>query len=122
MRGVCAVNALSLYHDLTKRGIRLEADGDGLRVDAPAGVVTDDLKAALSEAKPVLLRLLSRLAAKEESRRDDGRRFYARCSKHTGYTALYDPVEGEWHDFPTKDCFPSIVALADKRREKGGAA
>ena len=116
------MNALMLYHDLTKRGVRLEADGDRLRVDAPAGVVTEDLKAALSEAKPVLLRLLSRWVAKEEPRRDDGRRFDAMRSKHPGYTSLYDPIEGEWHDFPTKDCFPSIVALVDRRRKKGGTA
>lgn len=116
------MNALSLYDDLKKRGVRLEANGERLVVNAPVGIMTDELKAALSEAKPALLRLLSRYAAKEESRRDDGRRFDARPSRHPGYTALYDPVEDEWHDFPTKDCYPSIVELANKKRRKGGVA
>ncbi len=34
------MNALSLYHDLKERGVILQADGERLRVDAPAGVVT----------------------------------------------------------------------------------
>ena len=50
------------------------------------------------------------------------RRFDARPSRYPGYTSLYDPVEDEWHDFPTKDCYPSIVELANKKRRKGGAA
>jgi hypothetical protein len=33
----------------------------------------------------------------------------------------YDPTTGEWHDFPARDCFPSIVAEACAHR-KGGAA
>lgn len=109
------MNALSLYHDLKKRGVVLEADGDNLKVSAPAGVVTEEDRAALIEFKPILIRILSRQAAQEPE--DDGRRFDARCSKYPGYTSLYDPIHDEWHDFPTKDCFPSIVALADRRKE-----
>jgi hypothetical protein len=115
------VNVLSLYHDLKQRGVILQADGESLLVDAPAGVVTEEDKSALLEVKPVLLKLLSRIALREQEE-DDGRRFDARRSRHPGYTFIYDPVEGEWHDFPTKDCYPSIVALADKRSKKGGAA
>ena len=112
------MNALKLHHDLKNRGVCLEVVGDGLRVDAPAGVLTNEDRAALLECKPVLLEFLSRTQRESE---DDGRRFDARPSRHPGYTSLYDPIEGRWHDFPTKDCYPSVVALAGGQRE-GGAA
>jgi hypothetical protein len=35
------VNALSLYHDLKTRGVHLEAQGEHLKVDAPAGVLAE---------------------------------------------------------------------------------
>jgi hypothetical protein len=111
------VNALSLYHNLKERGVILEAQGERLRVDAPVGVVTEEDRAAMVEFKPTLLKFLSRIAARE--RKDNGQRFVARRSRYAGYTSLYDPVHGEWHDFPTKDCLPSIVA--DTERRKKGA-
>ena len=43
-RGDHPVNALSLYHDLKVRGGYLEAQGKHLKVDAPAGVVTEGRK------------------------------------------------------------------------------
>lgn len=112
------MNALKLYHDLKKRGVILEANGKHLKVDAPAGVLTDEDKAVLKEFKPVLLRFLSHAseARHEEEPQDNGRRFDARRSRHPGYTSLYDPVADEWHDFPTRDCYPSVVALADRKR------
>lgn len=114
------MNVLSMYHDLKKRDVRLEADGDNLKVDAPAGTLTDEDRSALVELKPVLLKFLTGARTHQEPE-DDGKRFDARPSRHPGYTSLYDPVEGRWHDFPTRDCYPSIVALAG-RRKKGGAA
>ncbi len=118
------MNALSLFHDLKQRGVILAAspDGEHLKVDAPAGVLTEADRAGLQEFKLILLRILSHQAPQEPSEPDNGRRFEARRSRHPGYTSLYDPIEGVWHDFPTKDCFPSIVALADKHRRKGGVA
>lgn len=112
------MNALSLYHDLKSRGVILEADGEHLKVDTPAGALTEEDRAALLKAKPALLRLLSQAAQENE---DDGRRFDARPSRYPGYTSLYDPIEGVWRDFPTKDCCPSVVALAD-RRKRGATA
>ena len=112
------MNALRLYHDLKKRDIRLEADGENLKVDAPSGALTEQDRAALLEAKSVLLGFL---AGRHREPADDGRRFDARPSCHPGYTSLYDPVDGRWHDFPTKDCYPSVIALADGQRG-GGAA
>ncbi len=115
------MNVLSLYHDLKARDVILEADGENLEVSAPAGVLTEEDREGLRKFKPMLLRL-SRAAERAQEPEDDGRRFDARRSKHPGYTALYDPVDDEWHDFPTRDCYPSVLALANRRREKGGAA
>ncbi len=115
------MNALALYHDLKKRNVNLKADGERLLVDAPADELTAEDKSALADSKPLLLKLLSKRSAPAEEFRDGGRRFDARPSHYPGYTSLYDPVEREWHDFPTKDCHPSIVELANRKRKKGGA-
>lgn len=112
------MNALRLYNDLKKRDIHLEAAGENLKVDAPAGALIEQDRTALLEAKPDLLRFLS---GRHREPADDSRRFDARPSRHPGYTSLYDPVEERWHDFPTRDCYPSVVALAGGQRE-GGAA
>ena len=114
------MNALRLYHDLKKRDIRLEADGVNLKVDAPVGALTEGDRAELAELKPALLKFLTGAQGRQEPE-DDGRRLDARPSRHPGYTSLYDPVEDLWHDFPTRDCYPSVVALAGGQRE-GGAA
>ena len=114
------MNVLALYRDLKGRGVLLEADGESLLVDAPAGTLSGEDRAALVEAKPALLRMLARGAGVKPE--DDGRRFDARPSRYPGYTSLYDPIEGEWHDFPTKDCHPSTVELANKGRRKEGVS
>ena len=87
-------------------------------MDAPAGVLAQEDRAALLECKPVLLRFLTGRQGRQEPV-DDDRRFRARPSRHPGYTSLYDPVENRWHDFPTADCYPSIVEMANRRRKKG---
>jgi hypothetical protein len=51
----------------------------------------------------------------------DRRGFVARRSREPGWILLHDPTTGEWHDFPARDCFPSIVAEAHVHR-KGGTA
>ena len=53
------MNAPSLLQDLRARGVTLEAQGEFLKVDAPAGELTEADKAALIDAKPRLLELLS---------------------------------------------------------------
>ena len=40
-------------------------------------------------------------------------------SKELGWISLHDPLTGEWHDFPSADCFPSIVADASRPRRQG---
>jgi hypothetical protein len=49
------------------------------------------------------------------------RGYVARRGREPGWISLHDPTTGEWHDFPARDCFPSIVAEARAHR-KGGAA
>ena len=61
------MNVLTLYRDLKRRGVRLEADGGRLLVDAPAGELSGQDRAALAEVKPALLRMLA-LKADEERR------------------------------------------------------
>jgi hypothetical protein len=109
------VNVLLLCHDFKERGVLLQAVGEKLLVDTPVGELTYDDKAALARSKPALLKVLS----SGEALRDDRPRFDAKPSCYLGYTRLYDPVGGEWHDFPTRDCYPSIVELASKNRGEG---
>jgi len=113
------MNALGLYHDLNARGVVLAACGESLKVDAPAGELTDEDRAVLIRSKPALLKLCR--AEGPQKPADDGRCFKVRRSKYFGYTSLYDPVEGCWHDFPTRDCLPSIVAQANIKK-KGASA
>ncbi len=56
------MNTPSLLTETARRGIALEAHGDTLRYDAPAGAMTRELKDRLREHKAELLRLLSRPA------------------------------------------------------------
>ena len=119
------MNALRLYHGLKKRGVALKADGVSLKVDAPAGVLTDEDRAALVEFKPILLKFLSRKAAPEEPASDyeDMPRSKARWAG-PGTVRLFDPIEKVWHEVPSSMCLPGMIAEADahRKRRKGGAA
>ncbi len=61
-----------LLEELSSRGARLEVNGERLRVQAPAGAVTDDLKAALRRDKPTLIKLLRTRPDKGKPSRRDG--------------------------------------------------
>ena len=114
------MNARTLLDDLRSRDVLLDADEGRLVVDAPGGVVTEDLRASLVERKPRLLKLLEWERRKLEEA--DRRGFFARWSRAPGWISLHDPLPGEWHDLPAADCLPSIVAEANRHRRKGGAA
>jgi hypothetical protein len=114
------VNARTLLDDLRSQDVLLDVDEGCLVVDAPVGVVTEELRARLAEHKPSLLKLLEWEQSKLEEA--DRRGFVARWSREPGWISLHDPLTGEWHDWPATDCFPSIVAEANRRRKKGGAA
>jgi len=49
----------TLLAELKRLGVVLTAEGDKLKYKAPAGVFTDDLRAAIRAHKPELLRLLT---------------------------------------------------------------
>ncbi len=119
------MNALKLYHDLKARDVYLEVDGVNLKVDAPVGVLTEGDRAALLEAKPVLLEFLSREAAPEEpaGAHEDMPRSKARWAG-PGWIRILDPIERAWHEVPSSMCLPGVIAEADahRKRRKGGAA
>jgi hypothetical protein len=116
------MNTLRLYHGLKKRGVALKADGVSLKVDAPAGVLTDEDRAALVEFKPILLKFLSRKAAPEEPASDyaDMPRSKARWAG-PGTVRLFDPIEKAWHEVPSSMCLPGVTADAYRKRRKGSA-
>ena len=105
------MNALELYHDLKDRGVILEAQGDHLKVDAPAGVITEEVKTALVEFKPTLLRLLSQTPEEQPLRESKAR------WSGPGLVRIRDPFTGEWHEWPAVKCLPGIVAEAHRRKK-----
>lgn len=71
------MTALELLTTLRDRGVRLTPNVTTVRVEAPAGVLTDVLRAAIRTHKTVLLDLLE---AFEERRGDHGiRGWYVLC-------------------------------------------
>jgi TubC N-terminal docking domain len=108
------VNARSLFHDLRALGVILEAQGEYLKVDAPAGVLTEEHRAALKEHKPKLLKRLSR--PREEPEEAPERESVARWAG-PGVIRIRDPFTGEWHRWPADECLPSVVAEADRLRK-----
>lgn len=109
------MTARALLEDLRRQGVLLEADCGRLIVDAPVGAVTDELRSSLVENKRGLIKLLTweRRKLEEANRRG----FAAKRSREPGWISLHDPTTGEWHDFPSRDCLPSIVAEANARRK-----
>src|SRR5262245_28392859 len=53
------MTAQAILDDLTARGVRVWAEADRLKLDAPAGILTDEDKANLAAAKPELLAVLA---------------------------------------------------------------
>jgi hypothetical protein len=114
------VSARALMEELRRQDVRLEADGEKLHVDAPAGEITEELKSALLTSKQDLMRLLS-----EERRRleeADRRGLLIRWSEYPTWIELHDPLTGEWYEVRGEDGLPGVVETADKYRKKGGVA
>jgi len=112
------MTAKVLLAELRGRGLEVMAEGDLLRY-RPKSAITPELLDRLRAHKPSLLKLLAWEGRDlEEANR---RGFVAKQSREPGWISLHDPTTGEWHDFPARDCFPSITAEAGACR-KGGAA
>ena len=87
------MKAQALLAELRGLGVELAVEGLQLTVDAPAGAITEDLRAALVENKPRLIKLLTRERRKLEEA--DKRGLVIRQSQEPGYIALHDPLTGE---------------------------
>jgi hypothetical protein len=106
--------AVALLEELRERDVRLVADGLMLRVDAPAGVLTEGVRRDLAEAKPQILKLLHRERKKLEE--GDHRGLVIRWSKEPGWISLHDPTTGDWHDVKASECPLAIVEYARANR------
>lgn len=115
------MTAAALLEYLRARGVRLEADGLALRVDAPAEAATDELRDTLREHKRALIRHLERERLRLEAA--DRLGLIIRWAKEPGHVALHDPTTGEWHEVSASGCPPWILedAKAHRRRRRNGA-
>ncbi|BBL79306.1 hypothetical protein RxyAA322_11600 [Rubrobacter xylanophilus] len=112
------MNASDLLAELRERDIRLEADGLVLHVDAPAGAVTEELRAVLREHKGALIRHLERERKRLEEA--DRRGLVIKFSRERGYVSLHDPTTGEWHEVPASECPPWVLEDARAHRRRRG--
>ena len=111
------MNTSALLEDLQCRGVTLEADRGHLHVDAPAGTITDELRAALAENKGRLLKLLSQERRNHAEASRGG--LVIRWSEYPTWIKLHDPTTGEWHEIRASECLPGVVEAANRYRKKG---
>ncbi len=109
------MSARELLEDLRGLGVTVEAKDGLLDLDAPAGVITQDLIESLTEQKPKLLKLLEWERGRWEKANRRG--LIVRWSEHPTWIKLHDPTTGEWHEVRASECLPSIVAAANKYRK-----
>ncbi len=114
------MSALELLEDLRGLGVTVETKNGFLDLDAPVGVITEDLLKSVTEHKPKLLKLLEWKRRKLEDA--DRRGLIVRWSEHPTWIKLHDPTTGEWHEVRASECLPGVVETAEKYRKKGGAA
>ncbi len=112
------MSARALLEELRECDVRLEADGLALHVDAPAEVLTEELRAALREQKRALIRLLERERRKLEEAASRG--LVITWSREPGYLSLHDPTTEEWHEVKASECLPSVVESARAHRQRRG--
>jgi hypothetical protein len=114
------MSAKALLKDLRRRGAILEADGDNLVVDAPAGGISEELLGVLMSHKHSLLMLLRY----EQRRLEEAERrgLVIKYARELGWIALHDPTSGEWHEVLASECPPWILesAKAEKRGKRSG--
>ena len=130
------VSARRLLHELRRLDVHIDyrdhddgnRDGDHrdhhrgigehrLSLDAPKGVLTEELKTRITDSKASLLQLLEAERRTREQPEEQG--LVIRWGEEPGWIALRDPTTGEWHECRAADCFPSMVAEANRHRQKG---
>ena len=89
-------------------------EGNQLRVDAPAGVMTDDLKAFLIGNKGAIIELLEVERVRLEAAGRHG--LDIRWSEYPVWIKLHDPASGEWHEIRASECLPGVVESANRKR------
>src|SRR5215212_11593258 len=88
------MSAKDLLRELRSSGVEVSARDGYIDLDAPRGVLTDELIEAVAKAKPRLLKLLDREQRKlEEAER---RGLIIKWAREPGWIALHDPTSGEW--------------------------
>ena len=112
------MNVRALLEEVRGRDVRLKVDGLMLRVDAPTGADTDELRTTLRKHKHALIRLLERERLRLEEA--DRRGLVIRWFRESGYVSIHDPTTGEWHEVPASGCPPWVLDEAKARRRFGG--
>ena len=114
------MRARDLLSDLRRRGVALEADGDRISVDAPAGVIDERARELLEENKPAIVKLLQWEGRKLGEA--DRRGLVIEWAKERSWIALHDPTTGEWHEVSASECLPWVVGAANARtrQPRGG--
>jgi hypothetical protein len=117
------MSAGALLENLRRGDVRLEAAGGNLRVDAPVGAMSAELKAALAQLKPEMLELLERERPDADPNVEPDRSgLIIRWSEHPIWIELHDPTTGERHEVRASECLPSVVEAANRHLKKGGVA
>src|SRR5918993_803423 len=110
------MNARILLKVLRGNGVVLTPEGDGLHVDAPAGVFTETLRRSLVENKEALIELLERERIKLKAA--DRRGLVIRWSEYPIWIGLHDPLTGEWHEVKASECLPGVVETANRKQSR----
>jgi hypothetical protein len=112
------VRTRALLEELRERDVYLKANGLTLHVDAPAGALSEELRTALRESKPALIRQVERERRRLEKAASRG--LVIKWAREPGYLALHDPTTGEWHEVKASECLPSVVESAKAHRQRRG--
>jgi hypothetical protein len=111
------MNARRLLGALRGAGVNLTPEpAGGLLVDAPAGALTDTMRASLAENKDALIELLERERARLEAA--NGRGLIIRWSEYPVWIKLHDPLTGEWHEVKASECLPGVLEAANAHRKR----
>jgi hypothetical protein len=109
------MSARDLLRDLRTSGVEVSARDGYIDLDAPRGVLTDELMEAVAKAKPHLLKLLDWEQRKLE--KADQRGLVIKWAKELGWIALHDPTSGEWHEVSASECPQWILEAAKAERQ-----
>jgi hypothetical protein len=114
------MSAAELLETLRGSGVVLKPNGFALEIDAPTGIVGDELLQSVIQHKHSLIRLLEREQLKLQKADRSG--LLIRWSEHPGWIKIHDPLTGDWHEVKASECLPGVLETANKYQKKGGTA